>query len=61
MISHENGPPGWEVGPRPGHHSRTEDTNNTINSKANGTRQVLWPQEFHADLGLTDDGAAVGL
>jgi hypothetical protein len=49
-----------EVGPQDTTPGGT-DTNNTINSKANGTtRKVLWPQEAHADLGLTDDGVAVG-
>jgi hypothetical protein len=35
--------------------------NGTRTSKTNGTRQIPWPQEAHADLGLVDDGRAVGL
>jgi Family of unknown function (DUF6011) len=33
MSNPRNGPPN-EVGPRPGHHTRTEDTNRTINATA---------------------------
>lgn len=49
-----------EVGPRLGHHSQTEDTDTTTSNhhkagSADSTQPGLWPQEWHADLGLVDD------
>lgn len=38
MTDHRNGPPERQVGPRPGHHSRTEDTD-TNNHHVTGSPQ----------------------
>lgn len=39
MTNHQNGPPGLEVGPRPGHHPRTEDTD-TNNTSSHDTAKA---------------------
>jgi hypothetical protein len=33
MTNHQNGPPHLEVGPRPGHHPRTEDADTTYKTR----------------------------
>jgi hypothetical protein len=68
MISHENGPPGLDVGPRPGYHPRTEgtDTNHTSNldiadtreSNATESQQVsFWSVHEHVEPVLDEAGS----